>query len=27
LEYVGVGDGQSISGKDRYWTVTAAYLF
>lgn len=27
LEYVGVGDGQNISGKDRYWTVTAAYLF
>jgi hypothetical protein len=28
LEYVGVGNNnETIEGKNRYWTVTAAYLF
>lgn len=27
MEYVGIKGSESVSGKDRYWTVTAAYLF
>lgn len=27
LEYVGIGNNETIEGKNRYWTVTAAYLF
>ncbi len=27
MEYVGIKGSEKVSGKDRYWTVTAAYLF